>query len=215
MKEFIHVFMYFLLKKKKKIMCERYIEEALKIDTVKYIISSINAIRQDDRNGSKVTPFGKDNIKCCASLNDYRANAGYLWSNTFAGRKGDIVVDSTKVHSVEDAERFLKHELIHAFDDVRGNLDPSDCFHNACSEIRAARLSGDCVVTKELKSGNIDIMSSGIKCVQKKAIMAVENNPICRGFGDRAVEKMMPKCFSDYQPFVAPIHVVGDFYEQK
>eukprot|EP00758_Cryptobia_borreli_P010050 Tbor_TRINITY_DN5529_c1_g6::TRINITY_DN5529_c1_g6_i1::g.12947::m.12947/K18156/ATP23, XRCC6BP1; mitochondrial inner membrane protease ATP23 len=193
-------------------MCDKYVEEALKIDTVQYLISSVHNLRQRTPVGTPTgQSFDSSNIKCCSSLKDYNANAGYMWSNTLLGRKGDIVLDSMKVNSVVDAERFLKHELVHAFDDARGVVDPSDCFHNACSEIRAARLSGDCAISKEFMGGNIDIMSSGLRCVHKRATMAVENNPICRGFGDRAVEKMMPKCFSDYQPFVAPINFVGNF----
>lgn len=42
------------------------------------------------------------------------------------------------------AELTLTHELVHAYDHCRAFVDWSNCVHHACSEIRAAHLSGDC-----------------------------------------------------------------------
>eukprot|EP00960_Hanusia_phi_P011310 330485-Hanusia_phi.AAC.1 len=42
------------------------------------------------------------------------------------------------------AEMTMTHELIHAYDHCRAYVDWSNCVHHACSEIRAANLSGDC-----------------------------------------------------------------------
>lgn len=39
----------------------------------------------------------------------------------------------------------MRHEMIHAYDHCRAkDLDWNSCRHHACSEIRAAVLSGDC-----------------------------------------------------------------------
>ena len=38
----------------------------------------------------------------------------------------------------------LTHELVHAYDHCRAYVDWSNCVHHACSEVRAANLSGDC-----------------------------------------------------------------------
>lgn len=46
------------------------------------------------------------------------------------------------------------HELIHAYDYCRANLVLENCRHHACTEIRAASLSGDCDFFNELKRGN-------------------------------------------------------------
>uniref|UniRef100_A0A7S1XFE7 Mitochondrial inner membrane protease ATP23 n=1 Tax=Compsopogon caeruleus TaxID=31354 RepID=A0A7S1XFE7_9RHOD len=36
----------------------------------------------------------------------------------------------------------LQHELVHAFDACRAHVDWTNCLHHACTEIRAAALSG-------------------------------------------------------------------------
>jgi inner membrane protease ATP23 len=38
----------------------------------------------------------------------------------------------------------LTHELVHAYDHCRAYVDWTNCVHHACSEVRAANLSGDC-----------------------------------------------------------------------
>lgn len=43
----------------------------------------------------------------------------------------------------------LTHELIHSYDYCRAHVDWSDDKHLACSEIRAASLSGECFFWKE------------------------------------------------------------------
>jgi hypothetical protein len=45
---------------------------------------------------------------------------------------------------VVGAELTLTHELVHAYDHCRAYVDWSNCVHHACSEVRAANLSGDC-----------------------------------------------------------------------
>lgn len=108
-------------------------------------------------------------------------------------------------------ERNIRHELLHAFDDARGYIDPSNCMHQACSEIRAARLSGDCFAAEEMKRGRWNYFSGGQQCVRRRARMAVEMNPLCRGFGDRAVDTVFRSCYSDYEPFAAPIYALGSY----
>lgn len=42
--------------------------------------------------------------------------------------------------------RILAHELVHAFDFARAKIDTANIDHIACTEIRAANLSGECEV---------------------------------------------------------------------
>ena len=109
----------------------------------------------------------------------------------------------------EDVERAMRHELVHAYDDARGEIEPTNCYHHACSEVRAARLSGDCFIGEELKRGRVGTVS-GRDCVMRRATLAVENSPLCRGFGARSVEVVMPRCYRDFEPFVAPPYVMGN-----
>lgn len=43
----------------------------------------------------------------------------------------------------------LTHELVHSYDHCRAHVDWNDLKHLACSEIRAANLSGECFFWKE------------------------------------------------------------------
>ena len=49
-----------------------------------------------------------------------------------------------------EVTRAVAHELVHAFDSCRAALDARDCAHVACTEVRAANLSGDCDFSVEL-----------------------------------------------------------------
>ncbi len=51
----------------------------------------------------------------------------------------------------------LAHELIHVFDECRANVDWNNLNHHACSEVRAANLSGDCWWKGELMRGHLNI----------------------------------------------------------
>ncbi|KAG5488565.1 hypothetical protein JIQ42_00173 [Leishmania sp. Namibia] len=112
---------------------------------------------------------------------------------------------------LEQVERNIRHELVHAFDDARGVIESSDCVHQACSEIRAARLSGDCFVGQEMRKGRFNFFEGGQKCVRRRAVIAVDRNPVCRGFSERAVDTVFHKCYSDYEPFAAPIYALGSY----
>ncbi|CAD2214291.1 mitochondrial inner membrane protease ATP23 [Angomonas deanei] len=210
-------------------LCEHMVSSVLKeVNTIQYLIRSIEEI-----SGK---PFSRDRIKCLSSppragaaLHTV-ASAGYMWSKVRPGtEKGDIVmaeehitpymngkdkvdVSAENLKSLRNfVERNIRHELIHAFDDVRGVIEPANCMHQACSEIRAARLSGDCFAGEEIKKGRVDYFQGGIQCVRRRATLAVESNPICRGFADRAVETTFAQCYSDYEPFVAPVYSMGSY----
>lgn len=213
--------------------CDAFVDSVLKeVNTVQYLIWSINKIGGSmSRQHIKcidVPPVhevpaaqpttskagetgGASAVKPSGGIARDTVQAGYIWAPTMKGlSRGDIVLRADKVTSKENAERSLRHELVHAYDDTRGVIDPQDCLHHACSEIRAARLSGDCLGL-EVKHNWTDPMSSGLQCVRRRAVLAVENNPVCKDFSERAVEKTFPKCYSDYEPFVAPIYGMGNY----
>jgi mitochondrial inner membrane protease ATP23 len=216
--------------------CEAFIDDIIKeVNTVQYLIWSINRIGgtitrqhikcidvQDDVGAPPTSSADKNDAAGDDSsvansrppahgIAKHSVQAGYIWSPTMKGiERGEIVLRADKITSKETAERSVRHELVHAYDDARGFIDPQNCLHHACSEIRAARLSGDCLGL-EVKHNWTDPMSSGLQCIRRRAILAVENNPVCKDFSERAVEKTFPKCYSDYEPFVAPIYGMGNY----
>lgn len=96
------------------------------------------------------------------------------------------------------------HELIHAYDHCRAkDLDWTNCEHHACTEIRAASLSGDCDFIMEAKRGNLSLAGQHQKCVRRRAILSVSMNPYCEkdGCAEKAVDAVFSKCFEDTAPF--------------
>jgi inner membrane protease ATP23 len=103
-----------------------------------------------------------------------------------------------------DVNNALVHELIHAYDHCRAaTLDWSACQHHACSEIRAATLSGDCTFRQEAARGNWTLRAGAQACAARRAALSVAMNPHCAGPGvaRKAVDAVFDKCFADTAPF--------------
>lgn len=62
-----------------------------------------------------------------------------------------------RLTSFKQFETVLTHELLHAFDHCRAEIDPFNLRHHACMEVRAASLSGDCEFKREAKLGNLNL----------------------------------------------------------
>lgn len=74
----------------------------------------------------------------------------------------------------------LLHETVHAFDACRANLNWGNCVHHACSEIRAATLSGDCNFTREVfLRRKYGFAKQFQRCVKRRAELSVSLNPYC------------------------------------
>ena len=99
----------------------------------------------------------------------------------------------------------MVHELIHAIDQCRTNMDPlRNCIHIACTEIRAENLSGECSFWKELprmiaETGKF--AGHGQACVRRRAILSVRGNPKCAPRAEDYVDAAMQRCFADIYPF--------------
>ncbi|GMH32656.1 hypothetical protein BSKO_00490 [Bryopsis sp. KO-2023] len=107
-------------------------------------------------------------------------------------------------HLTEQGEidRCLVHELVHAYDHCRANIDWSNCEHHACSEIRAATLSGDCDLWQEFFRGNWKLKGQFQNCVKRRAELSVRMNPSCSEITAKAaVDSVFEKCFKDTAPF--------------
>jgi inner membrane protease ATP23 len=93
----------------------------------------------------------------------------------------------------------MTHELIHAFDDCTANVNWKNPRHVACSEIRAAALSGDCKFTREFARGNLGFIKHFQTCVKRRAILSLE--PHAGKDAARLVESVWEPCFRDTCPF--------------
>ncbi len=127
--------------------------------------------------------------------------------------------------------RGITHELVHAFDACRAELRPSDCSHIACTEIRAANLSGDCDFGVELsRTGPLRFFLGGAApssggglagrqqaCVRRRAELSLSMHEGCReaaapaagrpsassrdAVAAREVDKVWEACYRDTAPF--------------
>jgi len=106
----------------------------------------------------------------------------------------------------DEVPNTIAHELIHAYDDARTKLDWTNLVHHACTEIRAANLSGDCTFGRELnrsKLNPLNIRKSGQSCIRRRAAISVAMNPACPSekLADAAVDKAWDLCFADHAPW--------------
>ncbi|XP_023369491.1 mitochondrial inner membrane protease ATP23 homolog isoform X2 [Otolemur garnettii] len=99
--------------------------------------------------------------------------------------------------------RVVTHELIHAFDHCRAHVDWfTNVRHLACSEVRAANLSGDCSLVNEIIRLRFGLKQHHQTCVRDRAvlsILAVRN--ISKEVAQKAVDEVFESCFNDHEPF--------------
>ncbi|ODN78745.1 mitochondrial inner membrane protease ATP23 [Cryptococcus amylolentus CBS 6039] len=120
----------------------------------------------------------------------------------FAPEHG-ILLCQDRFFNKKHMEDTLAHELIHAYDHCRFKVDWGNLRHHACSEIRAANLSGDCRATREFKRGFYAFNKQHQACVKRRAILSVLANPSCKSpeMAEKAVNEVWESCFADTRPF--------------
>lgn len=115
-----------------------------------------------------------------------------------------ILLCQNKVYSRSHTEDTLTHELVHAYDHCRFEVDWQDLRHHACSEVRASSLSGECRMMNEfLKHGHIKFGRGHQECVRRRAALSVAGNPNCpsQEFAKTVVDQIFDHCFNDARPF--------------
>eukprot|EP00127_Corallochytrium_limacisporum_P007169 Clim_evm42s243 gene=Clim_evmTU42s243 len=114
-----------------------------------------------------------------------------------------IILCENRLISQGHAADTLAHELIHAFDHCRAKVNWDSCLHHACSEIRAANLSGDCNFWREISRGYVGIGGHHKECVKRRAYLSVKLNPSCTEQQAKiAVDNAFDTCFKDLAPFL-------------
>ncbi|KAJ3338095.1 Mitochondrial inner membrane protease atp23 [Kappamyces sp. JEL0680] len=118
-----------------------------------------------------------------------------------------IVLCENQLESKSHLEDTLAHELVHAFDQASvKNMDWTSLKVQACTEIRAVNLSGECRFTRELRRGHFGVAKHHQECVKRRAVLGVmqsanlkdENG---RKDAERAVLNVWNDCFPDTAPF--------------
>jgi mitochondrial inner membrane protease ATP23 len=113
----------------------------------------------------------------------------------------EIYVCQQYMENEKMTHKTVHHELIHAIDMCRTNMDPlRNCIHMACTEIRAENLSGECSFWKELPRMS-SFRAHGKECVKRRAILSVRANPNCTSRAEDYVDAAMNRCYMDFYPY--------------
>ncbi|XP_051248798.1 mitochondrial inner membrane protease ATP23 homolog isoform X2 [Dicentrarchus labrax] len=133
-------------------------------------------------------------------------------SGGFDAASSQIVLCQNNIHQQSHMTRVVTHELIHAFDHCRAHVDWFNNYkHLACSEIRAANLSGDCAFNNEAARFNFGLKQHHQECVRGRAlrsILAVRN--VSRKEAEKIVDEVFDTCFNDHAPFGRIPHTKKD-----
>ncbi|KAI9906359.1 hypothetical protein PsorP6_004774 [Peronosclerospora sorghi] len=114
-----------------------------------------------------------------------------------------VLLCQNHIPDQEWMDRTLAHELIHAFDHCRNKVDWNKCEHHACSEIRAAALSGDCNWKYEFFRKNFNITKQHQFCTRRRAKLSLEQNEACKG-------RMIPHVTISVAMTPTPLTAEGD-----
>ncbi|KAL8854974.1 MAG: hypothetical protein Q9221_000170 [Calogaya cf. arnoldii] len=103
---------------------------------------------------------------------------------------------------VEDT---MAHEMIHAYDHLRFQVDlHGNLRHAACTEIRASALSGECRWLREFwDKSQYKFTQHFQECIRRRATISVAMRPGCKDDVQAAkvVNEVWDSCFSDTRPF--------------
>lgn len=117
-----------------------------------------------------------------------------------------ILLCQNRIYSKWHLEDTLTHEMVHAYDHCKFNVDWNNLKHHACSEIRASNLSGECRMMNQIVKNKIMKLSKGQQdCVRRRAVLSVRANPNCKSdeMAVKVVNEVFDSCYNDTRPFEA------------
>ncbi|KAK4538467.1 hypothetical protein CDCA_CDCA18G4492 [Cyanidium caldarium] len=179
--------------------CEAHLRQAVR--TNRYVQQLLQALSSagcamDVSRWQTEVDAGGDSAVACRHC-DADVGGGYQ-------EDGRVVICANHMQSAAHVAVTLAHELIHAYDHCRIDLQWDNCLHHACSEIRAAALSGDCDWIREVARSNFRIGGQFQRCVKRRAEISVRKNRNCTPLQAReAVEQAFEACYRDTAPFDA------------
>nr|DBA31161.1 TPA: hypothetical protein GDO54_007056 [Pyxicephalus adspersus] len=121
----------------------------------------------------------------------------------FDSATSEIVLCQNTINDQRSMNRVLTHELIHAYDHCRADVDfLRNIRHLACSEIRAASLSGDCSLTNEMLRLKFGLKQHHQTCVRERAVNSIlAGRNVSKETAEKAVNEVFDSCFNDREPF--------------
>ena len=150
--------------------------------------------------------LNKNNVRCRTCKTEMYGGFAKGMQGGFDKDMG-IVMCAQYLDSRSKTEDVLAHEMVHAYDHLRFNVDWNNPKHQACTEIRASNLSGECRWANEFfGNGQFKFNMHHQDCVRKRAVLSLMARPQFQGEGGdlkavRAVNEVWESCFADTRPF--------------
>jgi inner membrane protease ATP23 len=101
-------------------------------------------------------------------------------------------------------EDTMAHEMVHAWDHLKFKVEDTNLRHQACLEIRASTLSGECRFAREFFTRNQWRVTEQLQnCVRRRATLSMLARPGVRGeeHAGEIVNQVWEGCFRDTRPF--------------
>jgi inner membrane protease ATP23 len=98
----------------------------------------------------------------------------------------------------------MAHEMVHAWDHLKFKVENDNLRHQACLEVRASTLSGECRFAREFFTRNQWSITEQLQqCVRRRATLSMMARP---GVKDEAhasgiVNQVFESCSKDVRPF--------------
>jgi mitochondrial inner membrane protease ATP23 len=119
-------------------------------------------------------------------------------------RNYGILLCANELNDRSKIEDCMAHEMVHAYDHVRFKVDPDNMRHQACTEIRASMLSGECRFTREFFGRQqFSVVRQLQECVRRRATLSLmaRRGIRDRGHAESVVDSVWESCFGDTRPF--------------
>ncbi|ETW46719.1 hypothetical protein PFMALIP_05244 [Plasmodium falciparum MaliPS096_E11] len=191
--------------------------------------SSYNKFNNTYINNTKKNNYQgiiKNDNCSCSELSSLNQNIKTINNNSY-NKKSDKYVGgynpinntiwlcSNNITNYYKLKYILTHELIHAFDFARANIDMYNCKHIACSEIRAYNLSNQCnYFNSKYFVGHKDVFNSSKssvientsknKCIYNNVYSSLYQYKPCSTDTHTYINNVFDKCLHDYWPFMCP-----------
>ncbi|KAF1913305.1 peptidase M76 family-domain-containing protein [Ampelomyces quisqualis] len=115
-----------------------------------------------------------------------------------------ILLCANKFRNRGHQEDTMAHEMVHAWDHLKFKVENDNLRHQACLEIRASTLSGECRFTREFFTKNQWRITEQLQhCVRRRATLSMMARPGVKDekmAGD-IVNQVWEACFRDTRPF--------------
>ncbi|KAF1948827.1 mitochondrial inner membrane peptidase Atp23 [Byssothecium circinans] len=115
-----------------------------------------------------------------------------------------IMLCANKFRNRGHQEDTMAHEMVHAWDHLKWKVEDDNLRHQACLEIRASTLSGECRFAREFFTKNQWRITEQLQhCVRRRATLSMMARPGVKDDVQAAkiVNEVWDSCFNDTRPF--------------